>query len=586
MAKTFTKPPTAGGAANRYSTNSDKPGWNRVLAAVLGLAFCMPAAAQMTPDQRRADFEQLAGLVSKAYAPYEWKRDALGFDSLKIGAWLERVGAAKSDLEFWEICAEYMASLQDLHSGFEMRSNFIAEIGVFVDLYDGKALVEFIDRTELPASRYPFQVGDEIVSVDGVTPEAWMDRVSKLQSFANPSATRRWALDYILFRPQQALPRAHEIGANAVVVVRRAETGREETYTIPWAKSGTPIEMAGPAPRPARQRALMETAELKSGKLAVRRAPEYKRLRGFGAVAPRWTPPEGFALRYGSSSSDPIYSGQYNSGGSRIGYLRIPQFPSGSRATTMLRAVEQEVQFFNANTDGLVVDVTRNPGGDVCLTNELLRRMIYYSFRTVGDEFRPTLDTVEVFRADYESYLEFGTNPVTLAYLKAFYEDIYSAYREFRGRTGPMPLPACGFSLDLEPARTANGSLLAYDKPMIVLIDEFTTSSGDVFAAVLQDAGRALMVGKQTAGGGGLVEQFRTAVWGEKQVFLSTTLGVRGKTYQAPGLPASNYIENIGALADIDLEYQTRDNLMNGGRAYVDGFTQAMVEQIRRSTAP
>jgi hypothetical protein len=64
------------------------------------------------------------------------------------------------------------------------------------------------------------------------------------------------------------------------------------------------------------------------------------------------------------------------------------------------------------------------------------------------------------------------------------------------------------------------------------------------------------------------------------------TMGVRARFYQVPGLPSSNYIENIGALPDILLEYQTRDNLMSGGRAYVDGFTQAIVDQIRRSTAP
>ncbi len=191
---------------------------------------------------------------------------------------------------------------------------------------------------------------------------------------------------------------------------------------------------------------------------------------------------------------------------------------------------------------------------------------------------------VQSFRADYEDYLAFGNDPVILAYYKAFYDDVYTAYQEFRGRTGP--LPACGFSLDLEPARSTSGNVIAFDKPMIVLIDEFSTSSGDAFPAVLQDAGRGLMVGQQTAGGGGLVNRFLTGVWGETQVTLSITLGVRSKTYTVPGLPPSNYIENIGALPDILLDYQTRDNLMNGGRAYVDGFSQAIVDQIRRSATP
>ncbi len=345
----------------------------------------------MTPDQRRADFQQLAANVAKAYAPYEWKRDAFGNDALQIGTWLTRAGAAKDDLEFWEICAEYIAALKDLHSGFEMRSDFAAEIDVFTDLYDGQALIEFIDRTRLPESRYAFQVGDELVSVDGVTPEQWMDRVSKQQSFANPVATRRWALDQIFYRLQQSLPRAHEIGETARVVVRRASTGQEESYDIAWRKTGTPILAAGPAPSPVTSPSALSDGTRGSGKelLHTRRAPEFKRLRGFGRVAPLWTPPQGFATRYGNSSADPIYSGTYISGGYRIGYLRIPSFPSGSSGSLMLRTVESEVLFFRSNVDGLVVDVTRNPGGDVCLTNELLRRLINYPFRTIGDEFRP-----------------------------------------------------------------------------------------------------------------------------------------------------------------------------------------------------
>jgi hypothetical protein len=555
----------------------------------MGLVFLAAAAlgwGQMTPAQRVADFEQLAATVSKAYAPYEWKRDAFGVDALKIGDWLERVSKSKDDLEFWEICSEYVASLRDLHSGFEVRSDFTAEIDIYVDLYDGKPLIEFIDRRQLPEAAYPFQVGDELISVDGETPEKWIERVSRLQSFANPSATRRWALDQIFYRVQQAFPRAHEIGATARVVVRRAATAQEESYDVPWRKTGTPLLAAGPVPSPARS-LMGRFAEARRGEaspLQTRRAPQFKRLRGFGRVAPLWTPPQGFAVRYGNSQSDPIYTGTYIAEGYRIGYLRIPSFPSGSSASAMLRAVESELLFFRNNVDGLVVDVTRNPGGDVCLTNELLRRLIYYPFRTIGDEYRPTLDVVLAFRAEYEDYREYGTDPVILAYLKAFYDDIDTAYKEYRGRTGP--LPACGYSLDLEPARAASGSVIAFDKPMIVLIDEFSTSSADAFPAVLQDAGRALMVGRQTAGGGGLVNQFSTGTFGETRVTLSMTLGVRAKSYQVPGLPAAPYLENIGALPDIDLDYQTRDNLMNGGKAYVDGFTAAIVDQIRRSTTP
>ena len=568
MAITLSLPPGTGHPVSQHSIKSGRFCW-------LALAFfflSLSAAAQTTAAQRRVDFEQLAGSVAKAYAPYQWKMDAFQYDALQIQPWLARVAAAKDDLEYYEICMEYIASLRDLHSGYFLQSDFAAELPFLVDFYDDVALLESINRTWLPASQYPFQIGDELVSVDGETAEAWTSRVAKLQSFANPRATRRWALDQITFRVQQVIPRAHEVGVRATVVVRRAATGALETYTMPWLKSGTPLTQIGSVPTP--MSALSGPARLS---LSERRAPAFKRLRNFGAVPPVFTLPSNFIVRLGRGAFDPIYTGTYEAAGYTIGFLRIPEFPSGaSGRASMLRAIDSEIAYFRANTNGLIVDVMRNPGGDVCLTNEILTRLIYYPFRTVGDEFRPTLSMVNNARADYEAALESGADAATRAYLKVFFNDLDTAYKEYRGITGPLPI--CGFSLDLQPAPGA------YDKSMIVLIDEFSTSSADVFPSVLQDVGRALMFGKQTAGGGGLSYNPDSGFYTEGNVALSISLGTRGKLVTAPGLPPTDFIENVGALPDFEVDYMTRDNLMNGGRTFVDAFTTAMIDQIRRQT--
>ena len=46
-----------------------------LLAQVASLGF-----AQLTMDQKVSDLQALAGLYAKRYGPYEWKRDAIGFD--------------------------------------------------------------------------------------------------------------------------------------------------------------------------------------------------------------------------------------------------------------------------------------------------------------------------------------------------------------------------------------------------------------------------------------------------------------------------------------------------------------------------
>lgn len=591
MANNFTLPPGAAATASDHSINKRRAGTAAALAA---LAFVLPAAAQMTPAQRRTDFEQIAAAVAKQYAPYAWKIQAFGYDALQLRPWLERLERVSDDLSYYELCMEYVASLRDLHSGYFLQSDFTAELPLYVDLYDGKALIEYVDRSWLPESQYPIQPGDELVSVDGVTPEEWIRYVSRLQSFANERATRRWAIEQIAFRQQAVLPRAHQIGDTAEVVVRRSPMGPDRIFRIPWIKSGTPLERIGPVPDPVRGKAgdarqadgprAEEWFTAGRSIPAVRRLPRAKRLRGFGRVTPVFELPEGFVTRVGRGSSDQIYSGWLEASGYRIGYLRLPQFPTSAFSrNTMLRQVESEIAWHKANTDGLIVDVMRNPGGDQCLANEILRRLIPYPFRTTGDEIRPTLEIVHWFRQDVEDARNSGADWLTLHMLEAFLRDVETAYHEYRGITGPLPV--CGLFLDLEPWRAPDGTVLAYDRPLIVLVDDFSTSAADSFPAVLQDAGRALVVGMPTAGGGGLSLESPLGFYAEASVALSYSLGTRAREYQHPGLPPTAYLENAGVHPDVELDLMTRQNLAENGRPFVSQLVSIAVDYLRRQGA-
>ncbi|HEV2688055.1 MAG TPA: hypothetical protein VGV35_05860, partial [Bryobacteraceae bacterium] len=104
-----------------------------LIAALSGFA---PAAfAQLTVDQKVSDFMQLAGLYAKNYAPYEWKRDVIGFDLYNVKPWLEQVKKSQSDLEFYDICVRYVAALQDSHDEFTLTADYEAWAHLGVDLY-------------------------------------------------------------------------------------------------------------------------------------------------------------------------------------------------------------------------------------------------------------------------------------------------------------------------------------------------------------------------------------------------------------------------------------------------------------------
>src|SRR6202023_1196856 len=74
-----------------------------------------------------------------------------------------------------------------------------------------------------------------------------------------------------------------------------------------------------------------------------------------------------------------------------------------------------------------------------------------------------------------------------------------------RGRTDPIPLD--GVTIDRGPARDAQGNNIAYDKPIMVLVDEMSASGGDAFAATIQDNARGPLLGWRTMGPGGNVER-------------------------------------------------------------------------------
>src|SRR3954466_2190415 len=188
----------------------------------LVLAFvCFAAAgrAQLLPDQKLLDFQQLAALYAKQYAPYEWKRDMLKVDLLQLTPWLDKVRNTKSDIEFYEVCASYVASLNDAHSQFFLPTDFQADLLFEVDVYDGKALIDFIDPSI--GRSFTFRVGDELISVDGKSVADWLKEFAKFNAFGNSRSTDRSNASLITFRDQAIYPRAAEIGDSAVVVIRR-----------------------------------------------------------------------------------------------------------------------------------------------------------------------------------------------------------------------------------------------------------------------------------------------------------------------------------------------------------------------------
>src|SRR5574340_1149091 len=547
-------------------------------------------------------FRQLAATFAKRYGPYEWKKQVSGFDLLDTAPWLDRVRKAKDDLEFMEICSEYVARLDDTHTQYVSPGRMVADLGFYVDIYDGKVLVEQINRQRLPAASFPFQVGDELVSLDGKTAEEWITTFARLKGRGNPTAMRRAVADLITYRPQSVLPRAVELGDNAQVVIRR-QSGELETYTVAWTKTGFPMTEVGPVPSPkaARKAASDEAPEylrlleemrnwrvpasehLLQGEVWSEEAGEIvprRYVMGYGSRMPRYAMPPGFVQRLGRTSSQFHFSGTYESGEYKIGLLRVPSFSPPNQAA-VIAELDGEISFMQQNTDGLVIDVMRNPGGG-CYMLDLAARLIPQPFWFFGEEHRVTVDRLNSLQAALDSAIRLRADQWIIDTYAAILDQMKQAYQENRGRTGP--LPACTQWGALSAPSFVNlPAKVVYTKPIIFLIDEFSTSAADIFPSMMQDNARGPLVGTRTNGAGGANSGPWWLMYSEAYTSNTVSLVTRKAPVATPEYPTSYYIENIGARADIPLDFMTRENLMSGGQPFVDGFTRILIDEIRKS---
>jgi len=164
--------------------------------------------------------------------------------------------------------------------------------------------------------------------------------------------------------------------------------------------------------------------------------------------------------------------------------------------------------------------------------------------------------------------------PQIIQNLQNNYDEVLRAYNEERGRSAPVSLNSTG-SLTLNP------SPVAYTKPLLVLVDEFSASGADMFPAVLQDNNRATLFGMRTMGAGGSVVGFNATAYTESFFRITVSLMNRGHLIQTPDFPPAPYIENIGVRPDIVQDYMTRTNLLTGGSSFVQAFTAAIVRLVQ-----
>jgi hypothetical protein len=563
----------------------------RLPLRLIFVAICLNplvCSAKLTTEQKLSDFKQLVAFYERAYAPMQWKKQYSGFDASNERPWLIRVANTTDDLGYVELCVEYVASLNDSHSFYQLlrnewRARLPFEVGTYMDGSQEKVLIDKIDRTKLSQQQFPVQIGDELVSLDGTGANEWVKRLIKWTHGSNPRFKRQIAAMSIVVRQQTGdaftagFPRAPlETGETATVVVRRAN-GNLETYIVAWQKSGTPTLEFGPVHDGLYSQAQHHTIDPAIGLQAWAANP--------GSPLPVFALPPGFTTHLGGVGPEgfpiaPFFTGTFEASGLRIGVLRIPGF-SGPPLQMYREQLAGEIAYLQANTDALIVDVMHNSGGSSEYSDVDISFLIPTPRKSVLTAWRPTQSTLGDFTEMADGFR--ATDPFAAHFLDQMREKMQQAYQRGDALTDPYPLDPVA---DLDdhstwlraPAMDAQGNVLAYTKPIMLVTDERTISAGDAFSSQFQDNHRGLVFGMRTNGAGGNVANWPTGSYAEGQTGAEINMVVRYEVVNAPGYPSTRYLDNVGVQPDVVEDFMTRENLMNGGAT----FSQHMVAAIVR----
>lgn len=545
---------------------------------LMALLAALPTFAQLTPDQKTFDFQSLAGIYAKRYASVDWKLVNFNFDALDISSWLARATATASDLEFYDLMIEYVSNLHDSHDSYHLPSDFVASLGFTVDIYDGRVLIDGIVRTALPIDKYPFVVGDELLAIDGTSVADLIQQFTKYGRNGNDRSTQRTAAARMVTRPQQLMPYAVNLPDSATAQIVHA--GVKLDFVMPWRKSGTPLLQVDPVPMPhvmaARTSSIDDPSPLENSL-----NDGSKGVLGVGSRSPVFSArPAGFLQRLGTGT-DTFLSGTFNAGGYRIGFIRIPSY-NPTDTNVSLAEFQREIAFLQANTDGLVVDQMHNPGGLLCYGESIVANLIPTNFQPIGYQIRATYEYLQMF-GDRLLAAQNAGNATLAAQDQVIYDAVKNAYNGNQRLTDTIPY--CTANFNRPPATDNTGKVIAYSKPMILLNDEFTSSTADSVAAMIQDNSRGPLVGWRTNGAGGSnsqnISRFQVGAYSEGDTGVTLSLMVRAKPIVTDDFGTTAYIENVGVRPDLPVDYMTLDNLLNGGRAFVQAFTDAIVKQIR-----
>lgn len=537
-----------------------------VIALLLACVALPAAARNLTVEQKLADFHYFLSVINSGYGPRDYKAANEGMSYPQLNTQFEsEITNTKDNTEFYYKMVEYVAAYHDGHFNLRLPTTRMATLPIVTDLVEGKVLISQINRDKLKEDKFPFAVGDEVVSVDGQPASQFVDSISKYIASGKSNSIRRFASWLVFNRNSQKIPLP--TSKTIKLEIRRGTSAVIEPVELEWNFKGEDLDESN-------------VSAVKPMTLSSRISNiDYDRLDNLALQ--EYVHPDA-DLNYACSGSTriaipknatvimktPFVAYYHPTAKGNVGYLRIPHYAPpagpGENQTEATLAWINQYQFaireLEKNTVGLIIDQDHNCGGSVWVVHQIIAMFM-------SEPFQPS--QFELL-ASKESYLEFKKwanevpdHTVERENINRVVKAVEDAW--VKGTSYLTP------KISIDGEQLVRNNPIHYTKPIVMLIDEISGSGGDMFPAMMKGLGRAKLFGQSTSGLGGHVENYPVGLPNSQLTFRIT----KSLFYRPDGVA----IENNGAVADREYTI-TRDDMLYGFKGYQQEYLNYLLGML------
>lgn len=560
-------------------------------ANVQASSVCQQRSEQVVKKRMLSDLEFIRQTFDVKYAPAEWKKKHLGLDVDAIFLRAQQTVRKAQNLttkQFQCLVREAFSQISDYHVGVHFYSTETASLPFSVkSAVDSCGRRRYFVMSLEEGVRCPLMPGDEIVEWDGVPIDHVVQcLVQEMGRNKNFKETDQALAEFMLTGRSGSLGHQVPSGALTLGVIKKASSEIEPvvlrwSYTAErikdFAQLSRPVQgpqMLGSMGRAAKKR------DVWPQKLMVMAHWDRQRCESPYDMGNREGYLPSLGHRMWSTTQGGCFDAYIFQTPSRhsVGYVRIPHYMADEEEVSEFCDL---MKYFELHTDMLVIDQLNNPGGSIFYLYGLLSTLTKTPLYVPKHHITLTQEEIHMATTLLSQLVDvtslddaravlgetLGGYPISMDMVEKFREFNSALIAEWNaGKIYTDPLSFFGVDrIDPHP----KGS---YQKPILVLINELDFSGGDFFPAMLQDSGRAVLLGTRTAGAGGYVLGTSYPNHSGIAAFMMTgSLAERAN---------EDPLEDLGVHPDIDVAL-TSDDLLYDYCDYVHTVLEVVEQMIQ-----